>query len=63
MCLGIPLQVRALLPSGAARCSGRGVDPEPRTVEVSLLDAAPRIGDWLLVHVDIAVRALDPHRQ
>ncbi len=60
MCLGIPLQVRALLPSGAARCSGRDVDPEPRTVEVSLLDAAPCIGDWLLVHVDVAVRALEP---
>jgi hydrogenase expression/formation protein HypC len=53
------MQVQALLPSGAARCSGDGADLEPRTVEASLLDAPPRVGDWLLVHVDVAVRALE----
>ena len=59
MCLGIPMQVRELLPSGATRCIDAGADLEPRTVEVSLLDEPPRPGDWLLVHVDVAVRALD----
>lgn len=56
MCLGVPLQVQALLASGAALCTAAG---EPsRAVDTSLLDGLPRVGDWLLVHVNIAVRAL-----
>jgi hydrogenase expression/formation protein HypC len=53
------MQVRSVLPSGAARCSTRDSGRELHTVEASLLDNPPRAGDWLLVHVDVAVRALD----
>ena len=59
MCLGIPMQVQELLPSGAARCIDTGADLEPRTVEVSLVDEPPRVGMWLQVPGDVAVRALD----
>ncbi len=58
MCLGVPMQVDCVLASGAARCvaaDGAG----PRTVETSLLERPPAAGDWLLVHVDIAIRALE----
>ena len=53
------MQVRSILPSGAVRCSTRDNSRELHTVEASLLDNPPRAGDWLLVHVDVAVRALD----
>ena len=59
MCLGLPLQVRSLLPSGAALCAGDGSGTALRAVDTSLLDGAPAEGDWLLVHVNIAVRGLD----
>jgi hydrogenase expression/formation protein HypC len=48
-----------MLPSGAALCTLRDNAGEPCIVEASLLDHPPRAGDWLLVHVDVAVRALD----
>ncbi|NCF20927.1 MAG: HypC/HybG/HupF family hydrogenase formation chaperone [Haliea sp.] len=56
MCLGVPLQVHSLLASDAALCGVSG--EQPRAVDTSLLDGLPRVGDWLLVHVNIAVRAL-----
>jgi hydrogenase expression/formation protein HypC len=52
--------VQSLLASGAAVCAGSAADTPPRTVETSLLERAPRPGEWLLVHVDVAVRALEP---
>ncbi len=60
MCLGIPLRVQTLLPSGAALCAGPAAQTPPRTVETSLLDRPPRTGDWLLVHLDVAIRPLEP---
>jgi len=57
MCLGVPLQVQTVLSSGAVMCGEAG---QPlRTVDTSLLDGPPRFGDWLLVHVNVAIRALD----
>ena len=53
------MQVRAVLPSGATLCSTREDGGALRPVEASLLDEAPNTGDWLLVHVDVAVRALE----
>ena len=58
MCLGLPMRVHALLPSGAALCGAHG-DGATRTIESSLLDQPPRVGDWLLVHADVAIRALE----
>lgn len=59
MCIGIPLQVVSLLPSGAALCAASGVNSPTQTVETSLLEQPPRPGDWLLVHVDVAIRSLE----
>ena len=58
MCLGLPMRVLLIQPSGAVQCAAEG-DPQLRTVEPSLLDRPPRVGDWLLVHADVAVRALE----
>ena len=59
MCLGVPMQVQAILPSGAVQCAPFGTAAETRIVEASLLDSAPQRGDWLLVHVNVAIRELD----
>ena len=45
-----------MLASGAALCGVSGERPRP--VDTSLLDRLPAVGDWLLVHVNIAVRAI-----
>ncbi len=59
MCLGIPLQVHSVEAPGLALCAPRGEPSALRRVNTALLDTAPRAGDWLLAHVDIAIRALD----
>ena len=57
MCLGIPMTVVAPLGAGMARCRAR--DGQERAVSLLLLgDLAP--GTPVLVHVDTAVRVLDP---
>lgn len=57
MCLGIPLEVVQIEPSGAALCrQGQRL----RRIETSLLDEPPAAGDWLLVHIDVAIRTLKP---
>lgn len=54
MCLGIPMRVMEL-GEGTAVCEGRG---EMRRVSTLLLeDHAP--GDWVLVHLENAMRVLD----
>lgn len=60
MCVGTPMRVTEILPSGALHCRPYGVDQALHLVEASLLDDAPDIDDWLLVHVDVAIRPLDP---
>ncbi len=59
MCLGIPLQVRTTPVPGTALCTARGETTALRRVSTALLDAEPQPDEWLLVHVDIAIRALD----
>jgi hydrogenase expression/formation protein HypC len=57
MCLGIPMTVVAPLGAGMAQC--RAGDGSERVVSLLLLgDVAP--GTPVLVHVDTAVRVLDP---
>jgi hydrogenase expression/formation protein HypC len=58
MCLGIPLRVRTILSPVAALCTGEAEGAEPRPVDIALLDEPPGVGDWLLVHVNVAIRAL-----
>ena len=59
MCLGVPMQVRSVPVAGAAVCALDQQDCGTRTVDTLLLDRPARPGDWLLVHVGVAVRALD----
>lgn len=59
MCLGVPLQVVAVDGAGHALCRDGG-NNGTRPVDTLLLDAPPEPGDWLLVHVRIALRVLDP---
>ena len=59
MCLGIPLQVHSVEAPGLALCTPRNQPTALRRVNTALLDAPPSAGDWLLAHVDIAIRALD----
>ncbi|MEE4192473.1 MAG: HypC/HybG/HupF family hydrogenase formation chaperone [Halieaceae bacterium] len=59
MCLGIPLQVHSVEAPGLALCTS-GASSSLRRINTALLDSPPRAGDWLLAHVDIAIRALDP---
>jgi hydrogenase expression/formation protein HypC len=56
MCLGIPLQVQSVPSWGIALC---GAGDGRRPVETSLLEQPPQPGDWLLVHVNVAIRSLD----
>ena len=60
MCLGVPLQVHSYRTPGLALCAAAEQPLELRPVETSLLEQAPRPGDWLLVHINIAIRALEP---
>lgn len=60
MCLGVPLQVRAVSSPATADCAPAGDHSETRSVNTGLLEQPPRPGDWLLVHVDVAIRPLDP---
>lgn len=55
MCLGVPLQVATVAP-GVAVC---GEGPQERRVSTLLLDAPPAVGDWLLVHIETAIRVID----
>ena len=59
MCLGIPLQVQSVSSWGIALCGAADASDDQRSVETSLLEQPPQPGDWLLVHVNVAIRALD----
>jgi len=59
MCLGIPMQVQSLPSWGIALCCPDAEGAESARIETSLLPQAPRVGDWLLVHVNIALRTLE----
>ena len=55
MCIGIPMRICS--EDGlTALCSGRG---EERRVSLLLTGEQP-VGAWVMVHVDTAIRTLDP---
>lgn len=58
MCLGVPLRV-SRVDGDTAVCHSRGDTTARRTVQTGLLDERPAVGQWLLVHVDVAIRSLD----
>ena len=55
MCIGIPMQIRSQ-DGLTALCEGRG---EERRVSLLLTGEQP-VGTWVMVHVDTAIRTLDP---
>ena len=59
MCIGIPLQVLALGDDGLAHCADSRGNSYHLPVQTALLDTLPEIGDWLLTHIDTAIRALE----
>lgn len=60
MCLAVPLQVKAVRPPGLALCSAPDAPDRVRPVDIALLEHTPAVGDWLLTHVDVALRSLAP---
>jgi hydrogenase expression/formation protein HypC len=55
MCIGIPMQIRSQ-DGLTALCEGRG---EERRVSLLLTGEQP-VDAWVMVHVDTAIRTLDP---
>lgn len=59
MCLGIPMEVRAV-DGFLARCCAKGIE---REVSLFLLQDDPvTIGDFVLVHVGYAIQKMTPHQ-
>ncbi|TSE00944.1 HypC/HybG/HupF family hydrogenase formation chaperone [Skermania sp. ID1734] len=58
MCLSVPREVVAIDADrpGLAQVS---VGTQRRSVNVGLLDAAPNVGDWVLVHLGFALSTID----
>lgn len=59
MCMGTPLKLISIDDMGIAEC----IDAADRAyfcrVQTVLLDVPPRVGDWILVHIDTAMRSID----
>ncbi|MDR3514655.1 MAG: HypC/HybG/HupF family hydrogenase formation chaperone [Azospirillaceae bacterium] len=55
MCLGIPMRIRTG-DAVSAEAEGRG---DTRRISMMLVGAQPP-GSWVLVHIDTAMRTLDP---
>ncbi|EHJ46676.1 hydrogenase assembly chaperone hypC/hupF [Solidesulfovibrio carbinoliphilus subsp. oakridgensis] len=55
MCLAVPMEITALADKTADVTIG-GVT---RQVRLDLIDAAPAIGDFVIVHAGFAIRRLD----
>jgi len=53
------MQVQSVPSWGIALCRASTDGAEPQRIETSLLQHAPHVGDWVLVHVNIALRALE----
>ncbi len=60
MCIGVPLQVEKLDAGNDAICGDSASATGHRRVATALLDPLPQPGDWLLVHIDVAIRTLEP---
>jgi hydrogenase expression/formation protein HypC len=59
MCLGIPMEVRAV-DGFLAQCCVKGIE---REVSLFLLQDDPvTIGDFVLVHVGYAIQKMTPHQ-
>src|SRR5258708_1083513 len=62
MCLGIPGRVVEVLPGNAGQLALVDVVGTARRVNIGMLDAPPRAGDWVLIHMGFAVELIDAQR-
>lgn len=58
MCMGTPLKVIAIDDMGMAECIDAANRAHFSRVQTVLLDTPPRVGDWVLVHIDTAMRSI-----
>ncbi len=58
MCMGTPLKVISINDMGMAECIDACNRAYYTAVQTVLLDGPPRVGDWMLVHIDTAIRCL-----
>lgn len=58
MCLGVPMQVEAIAPGGGIAACRTANGAGTRDVATLLLDGPAQTGDWLLVHIDTAIRSI-----
>ena len=59
MCLGIPGRVVEIVPGYADQLALVDVVGGQRRVNVGMLDAPPRAGEWVLIHMGFAVEVID----
>jgi hydrogenase maturation protein HypF len=62
VCLGIPGRVVEIVPGYADQLALVDVIGAERRVNVGMLDAPPRRGDWLLIHMGFALEVIDEER-
>ena len=60
MCLGIPGRVVEMVPGFGDQLALVEVEGVARRVNIGLLDAAPDPGQWVLIHMGMAVELTDP---
>ncbi len=59
MCLAVPVKVEELLDAGMVRCRV-GESDTFVTASDALLEEAPAIGDYVIVHAGFALRKIEP---
>ena len=59
MCLGIPGRVVEIVPGFAGQLALVDVVGAQRRVNIGMLDAAPAVGDWVLIHMGFALEVID----
>jgi hydrogenase expression/formation protein HypC len=60
MCLGIPGRVVEMVPGYGDQLALVEVEGVARRVNIGLLDEAPQPGQWVLIHMGMAVELTDP---
>jgi hydrogenase maturation protein HypF len=59
MCLGIPGRVVEIVPGYADQLALVDVEGAQRRVNIGMLDAPPRPGEWVLIHMGFALERID----
>lgn len=60
MCLGIPGRVVEMVPGFGDQLALVEVEGVARKVNIGLLDAPPAPGQWVLIHMGMALERTDP---